>query len=135
MAEYSKDLILPTKSAEELAGDSKSTSPVKPSSGGATIGNGGAAASGSGGAAAAQSQPVGVRIATENLQLTTEFHCTAEDIYRAFTVKEMVQAFTRSSVIFEPEKGGKFALFNGMVQGVFLELVSVFALTVLLRSK
>lgn len=35
----------------------------------------------------------------------------------------MLQAFTRSSAMVEPEKGGKFRLLDGNVNGEFRELV------------
>ncbi len=38
-------------------------------------------------------------------------------------VLQMVQAFTRSSAVVEAEKGGKFRLLDGNVNGVFQELV------------
>ncbi|OWA54256.1 Activator of 90 kDa heat shock protein ATPase-like protein 1 [Hypsibius exemplaris] len=115
--EYSKDLILPTKSGDELTDSAKV--PAKSST---SLTSGSAALSAAENGAAPKQPTVGVRIATENLHLTEEFHCTAEDIYRAFTLKEMVQAFTRSNVVLEAEKGGKFSLFNGMVEGSFVEL-------------
>lgn len=37
----------------------------------------------------------------------------------------MVQAFTRSAAMVEPERGGKFRLFNGNVYGEFQELVRI----------
>lgn len=36
----------------------------------------------------------------------------------------MVQAFTRAPCQLEPHSGGKFTMFNGMIDGVFKELVN-----------
>ena len=37
----------------------------------------------------------------------------------------MVKAFTRySNLVYEPEKGGKFALFDSNVSGTFVEFVN-----------
>ena len=36
----------------------------------------------------------------------------------------MVRAFTQNpSLVYEPEKNGKFALFDGNINGTFIELV------------
>lgn len=109
--EYSKDLILPTKGSEGVAEPSKTVKSA------GVVKNGGI---GDGG------KPViGAKIATENLSASEEFHCTAEDFYRALTVPAMVAAFTRSSgLVYEPEKGGKFSMFSGSVSGEFIDLVS-----------
>jgi len=58
------------------------------------------------------------------LELQEEFKCSDEDLFRAFTVPEMIQAFTNgSSQVGEPQVGGLFKLYGGMVQGCFKELV------------
>ncbi len=39
----------------------------------------------------------------------------------------MVRAFTQNpSLVYEPEKNGKFALFDGNINGTFIELVIIF---------
>lgn len=114
-AEYSKDIILPTK-AETAAEVIRNFTPLN-------VPSAAAAASPTADSDKSKKTAVGVKIDTEQLKLSEEFHCTAEDLYRALTIKEMVQAFTHSDCLLEPEKGGKFALFNGMVSGDFVELV------------
>ena len=38
----------------------------------------------------------------------------------------MVRAFTQNAVVkYEPEKDGKFSLFDGNIEGTFIELVSM----------
>lgn len=66
---------------------------------------------------------IGVRIHTNKLEEKEEFKCRAEDLYRALTDKEMVQAFTSGPVSMEVEKGGRFSLLNGNITGEFVELV------------
>lgn len=70
----------------------------------------------------ANSNPVGVKIRCKKLTDKQNFKCRAADIYRALTEKDMVRAFTRGDVQVEAEKGGRFALFGGNVQGEFTEL-------------
>ncbi|CAL1272744.1 unnamed protein product [Larinioides sclopetarius] len=60
---------------------------------------------------------------TDQIQTTETFKCTADEFYRAMTVKELVQAFTQGNCILEAEEGGKFELFDGNVQGHFVKLV------------
>ncbi|TRY57896.1 hypothetical protein DNTS_014412 [Danionella cerebrum] len=52
------------------------------------------------------------------------FMTSPEELYRVFLNQEMVQAFTRSGAMVEAERGGKFRLLDGNVNGEFLELVS-----------
>lgn len=59
---------------------------------------------------------------TTKLHTTESFKCTAEEMYRAMTVKELVQAFTQGECVLESSEGGKFELFDGNVQGYFVEL-------------
>jgi hypothetical protein len=41
----------------------------------------------------------------------------------------MVRAFTQNpSLVYEPEKNGKFALFDGNINGTFIELVIIFSI-------
>ncbi|XP_013398700.1 activator of 90 kDa heat shock protein ATPase homolog 1 [Lingula anatina] len=68
-------------------------------------------------------KPVGVKIHTKKLTDKQKFKCRASDLYRALTEKEMVQAFTRNSMLaFEAEKGGGFVLFDGYISGTFTDL-------------
>lgn len=70
----------------------------------------------------AQSESVGVKIATKTLTTQEEFVCTPQDLYRVFTEKGMVQAFTGSPAVYEVEKGGRISLMNGFVTGGFVDL-------------
>lgn len=65
----------------------------------------------------------GVKIPTCKFSLKDTFLTSPEDLYRVFLNQEMVQAFTRSSAVVEAEKGGKFRLLDGNVNGEFQELV------------
>ena len=62
-------------------------------------------------------------VSTTSIKFTQSFQCTGEEIYRALTTIEMVQAFTHGPVTLEPTKGGKFEFFGGNIFGEFLELV------------
>ena len=62
------------------------------------------------------------KVETTDLKSTENFKCTAEEFYRAMTVKELVQAFTQGNCLLEPKDGGKFELFDGNVQGHFVKL-------------
>ncbi|XP_050689092.1 activator of 90 kDa heat shock protein ATPase homolog 1-like [Eriocheir sinensis] len=66
---------------------------------------------------------LGVKIRTSQLTLNQTFKCTADELYRALTQREMVAAFTRGDVKLEVEKGGKFEFFGGNISGEFEELV------------
>ncbi|XP_063849469.1 activator of 90 kDa heat shock protein ATPase homolog 1-like isoform X1 [Scylla paramamosain] len=66
---------------------------------------------------------LGVKIKTSQLTLNQTFKCTADELYRALTQREMVAAFTRGDVKLEVEKGGKFEFFGGNISGEFEELV------------
>ncbi|XP_060789036.1 activator of 90 kDa heat shock protein ATPase homolog 1b [Neoarius graeffei] len=65
----------------------------------------------------------GVRIPTCKFSLKDTFLTSPEELYRAFLNQEMVQAFTHTAAVVEPEKGGKFRLLGGNVFGEFQELV------------
>lgn len=68
---------------------------------------------------ALQASPValGVRIPTVALHLTELFDTTVEQLYSIFTVKELVQGFSKSPAVLEAEKGGKFRMFDGNITG------------------
>lgn len=70
-----------------------------------------------------EDKSVGVKIATKTFTTQEEFVCNPQDLYRVFTEKEMVQAFTGGAAIYEVEKGGRISLMNGYVTGGFVELV------------
>jgi len=59
----------------------------------------------------------------KDLSLSTTFKCTVEEIYRTFTVRELVVAFTRNAVEkLDVRVGGEFALFGGNITGFFDKL-------------
>lgn len=66
---------------------------------------------------------LGCKIETSRFTHNQTFKCTADDLYRALTQREMVIAFTRGDVKLELVKGGKFELFGGNITGEFMELV------------
>ncbi|RXN11344.1 activator of 90 kDa heat shock ATPase -like protein [Labeo rohita] len=65
----------------------------------------------------------GVKIPTCKFSIKDTFLTSPDELYRVFLKQEMVQAFTRSSAVVEAEKGGKFRLLDGNVNGEFQELV------------
>ncbi|XP_030069956.1 activator of 90 kDa heat shock protein ATPase homolog 1 [Microcaecilia unicolor] len=69
-----------------------------------------------------QPQTAGVKIHTCKITLKDAFLTSPEELYRVFTVPELVQAFTHSPAVIDASKGGKFQLLNGSVCGEFLEL-------------
>lgn len=68
------------------------------------------------------SAPVGAKIKCKKLSNKEVFKCQAFDLYRALTNKDMLQAFTRSTVTTDAEKGGRFQLFDGNITGEYLQL-------------
>ncbi|XP_036057151.1 activator of 90 kDa heat shock protein ATPase homolog 2 isoform X3 [Onychomys torridus] len=73
-----------------------------------------------------QASPValGVRIPTVALHLTELFDTTVEQLYSIFTVKDLVQKFSKSPAILETERGGKFQMFDGNITGEYVELLT-----------
>ncbi|XP_063040039.1 activator of 90 kDa heat shock protein ATPase homolog 1-like [Engraulis encrasicolus] len=65
----------------------------------------------------------GVKIPTCKFTIKDTFMTSPEDLFRVFLNQEMVQAFTHSAAMVQPDKGGKFRLMDGNVMGEFLELV------------
>ncbi|XP_026085367.1 activator of 90 kDa heat shock protein ATPase homolog 1-like [Carassius auratus] len=76
-----------------------------------------------GSCSAAPPPNTGVKIPTCKFSIKDTFLTSPEDLYRVFLNQDMVQAFTRSSAVVEAEKGGKFRLLDGNVNGEFQELV------------
>ncbi|KAK1333046.1 hypothetical protein QTO34_006579 [Cnephaeus nilssonii] len=64
------------------------------------------------------------RIPTVALHMTELFDAGVERLYSIFTVKELVQKFSKSPAILEAEKGGKFQMFDGNVTGEYIELLT-----------
>ncbi|XP_070091541.1 activator of 90 kDa heat shock protein ATPase homolog 2 isoform X2 [Equus przewalskii] len=72
------------------------------------------------------SSPValGVRIPTVAVHMTELFDTAAEQLYSIFTVKDLVQKFSKSPAVLEVEKGGKFQMFDGNITGEYIELLT-----------
>ncbi|TKC34128.1 hypothetical protein EI555_008666, partial [Monodon monoceros] len=72
------------------------------------------------------SSPValGVRIPTVALHMTELFDTAIEQLYRIFTVKDLVQKFSKSPAVLEAEKGRKFQMFDGNITGEYVELLT-----------
>ncbi|KAM5316811.1 activator of 90 kDa heat shock protein ATPase homolog 2 isoform 3-T3 [Glossophaga mutica] len=68
--------------------------------------------------------PLGVRIPTVALHMTELFDTAVERLYSIFTVKDLVQKFSKSPAILEAEKGGKFQMFHGNITGEYIELLT-----------
>lgn len=64
----------------------------------------------------------GVPISTKTLEIKEEFKCTANDLFNAFTDKQMVSAFSNGPCEMDAVKSGQFSLYNGMVNGIFDEV-------------
>lgn len=62
-------------------------------------------------------------IPCKTLKAREEFICSAEDLYRTLTTKELMLAFTNSEVVCETDPLGDFSLYSGFVNGQFVELV------------
>ena len=85
--------------------------------------------------------PIGCRIYTARVSMTESFLASVDELYNALTQKEviilssikwlvfdnlcfqLVEAFTQSPAIVEPQKGGLFSLMDGQISGEFLECV------------
>jgi len=64
---------------------------------------------------------VGVKIPTSNLVMNEEFKCRVSELYNCFTDVNMVRAYTHNAIVkYEPEKDGKFALFDSNITGTFI---------------
>jgi len=103
--EYGKDLILPQKTNVTQKSVIKSNQPLGVPQGSDKI---------------SIDHSIGE---VETLKEDLNFKCLAEDLYRALTVPQMVQAFTQGPVRLEATPGGKFEFFGGNIQGEFIELV------------
>merc|ERR1712179_496215 len=66
---------------------------------------------------------VGVRISTKTLTINETFHCQPCDLYRALTLRPMVEAYMGSDIIFEAAKGERFSLVGGNITGQFTDLI------------
>ncbi|XP_062616577.1 activator of 90 kDa heat shock protein ATPase homolog 1-like [Saccostrea cucullata] len=109
--EYSKGVVLPTKGGQQapaktVAGTNKSKEEMNKHVVDTKV-----------------AKPLGVKIHTKKIVGKEEFKCRAEDLYRALTDVQMVQAFSASPVEMEVEKGGRFSLLHGNITGDFVELI------------
>ncbi|KAG7808582.1 hypothetical protein KL921_003664 [Ogataea angusta] len=59
---------------------------------------------------------------TSDLNFSTTFNTSAEQLYLTLLVPERVAAWTRSAPQIEPKVGSEFQLFGGNIQGKILEL-------------
>ncbi|XP_054721449.1 activator of 90 kDa heat shock protein ATPase homolog 1-like [Uloborus diversus] len=104
--EFSKGLILPTK---EGGPSDESKSNIKNEAIGLTAVKG--------------ASNYETSFETCDFRSTETFKCTAEEFYNAMTIKELVQAFTQGNCVVKAEKNESFELFDGNVQGNFVQLV------------
>jgi len=117
--EYSQGLILPTNKE-----NAPSTTPLKTTPGDKKIVLSPETNKALPASASSDNGSGGVKILTKKLTLTEEFKCQVGEIYDVFVDINRVRAFTHhQNIVYEPEKGGKFALFDSNVTGSFIELV------------
>ena len=69
------------------------------------------------------SQEVGTRIPTKKLLQTETFMTTVDELYKALTMKDRIQAWSRSPIEHNAKPKELFRLFDGNVTGEYLELV------------
>ncbi|KAK6295362.1 activator of 90 kDa heat shock protein ATPase homolog 1a isoform X2 [Coregonus clupeaformis] len=69
------------------------------------------------------SPSTGVKIPTCKFSLKETFLTSPDELYRTFINQDMVQAFTHTAAVVDGDKGGKFQLLEGSVNGEFMELV------------
>lgn len=113
--EYATDLIKPTKGQQAVTKQSKTiVSAPRPQTTSPSVNSA---------TNEVKKMGLGVKIKTSQLTLNQTFKCTADELYRALTQREMVAAFTRGDVKLEVEKGGKFEFFGGNISGEFEELI------------
>ncbi|XP_005104369.1 activator of 90 kDa heat shock protein ATPase homolog 1 [Aplysia californica] len=111
--EYSQNIILPTKGSEQSTSQAKA-----PSSG-----ENKSKQEMNKFVTTEKPVGVGVRITTKTLTMTESFHCQPSDLYRALTLRPMVEAYMGSDIVFEPAKGERFSLAGGNIVGQFVDLV------------
>eukprot|EP01103_Thecamoeba_quadrilineata_P002707 TRINITY_DN12610_c0_g1_i1.p1 TRINITY_DN12610_c0_g1~~TRINITY_DN12610_c0_g1_i1.p1 ORF type:complete len:345 (+),score=72.22 TRINITY_DN12610_c0_g1_i1:25-1059(+) len=68
------------------------------------------------------SQKTTTKIDTKSISLKSNFSASMREVYDALLDGPRTSAFTQSSCSIEPKVGGKFTMFNGNIQGEFLEL-------------
>ncbi|XP_034473560.1 activator of 90 kDa heat shock protein ATPase homolog 1 [Drosophila innubila] len=119
--EYSKNLILPKKSADgddtALSQDAKNAKNAAQKAASVT------SVASSKASSKSPSNTVGCKLDVRTLSMTEEFHCNANDLYNALTKPDMLTAFTRAPAKVDAVRGGEFVLYGGNVLGKFEELV------------
>jgi len=103
--EYAQDLILPTKGT--VVKESKTIVSSNVSKNVQNTTN------------IMKNMEIGCKLEVTDINLKEEFKCQADELFRAFTIQEMVVAFTRGNALVEAKKDGKFELFDGNITGTF----------------
>lgn len=62
------------------------------------------------------------QIETRTVEITERFKARPSDIFECMLDQQRVSAFTSSSCSIEPRVGGKFTLFDGMINGEYLAI-------------
>eukprot|EP00246_Nothoceros_aenigmaticus_P011643 TRINITY_DN3253_c0_g1_i2.p1 TRINITY_DN3253_c0_g1~~TRINITY_DN3253_c0_g1_i2.p1 ORF type:complete len:347 (+),score=65.43 TRINITY_DN3253_c0_g1_i2:111-1151(+) len=70
----------------------------------------------------APAPPPKIRGGLKTIALTEKFHCRPSDLYSMFLDGKTWKIFTQSRAEISPEVGGRFTIFDGAVEGVFLKL-------------
>jgi len=108
--EFSQGMILPKKESGDSKTTINSTAPVKKPTQKPQV-------------KSPTSNDTGCKLDLKSLKLNVAFKCRSSELYNALTIPEMVQAFTQSAAKLDVKVGGKFELFEGNIQGSFVELV------------
>ncbi|XP_027477551.1 LOW QUALITY PROTEIN: activator of 90 kDa heat shock protein ATPase homolog 2-like [Zalophus californianus] len=66
---------------------------------------------------------LGRKIPTVALHMTELFDATTEQLYSVFTMKDLVQKFSKSPAVLEAEKEGEFLMFDGNITGEYYRIV------------
>ncbi|XP_030376880.1 activator of 90 kDa heat shock protein ATPase homolog 1 [Scaptodrosophila lebanonensis] len=126
--EYSKNLILPKKGAENN-GPALADTQLRDANNAKNAAQKAATAAGGGTNSQTTTKTsnsgtnVGCKLDVRSLSMAEEFHCNANDLYNALTKPDMVTAFTRAPAKVDAVRGGEFVLYGGNVLGKFEELV------------
>jgi len=65
----------------------------------------------------------GVKIKCMTVSLQDTFKCDAPQLYDFFTQRHMIQGWSKCRVEWEMQKGSKFQLFDGAIEGVLTDFV------------
>lgn len=69
-----------------------------------------------------QTNSVGLKIETCQVNLRDSFKCTADELFRVFTDSNLLEAFTQTKAISDVTVGGKFSLLGDNIKGTYLQL-------------